>query len=477
MRGRITINETFIRHQIMLDDTEDADVLVHLLPSIHFIQAELGKGRGVLVHCQAGVSRSATIVAAYLMHSRDLDTSSALELIKTARPNIEPNQNFLQQLEIFHQAKYEISRKDKSTRMYYMERTTQELLNGDGSLVETDMFARYPDTPGGPRRRIRCKMCRQELASREHMLDHGQLGPPTPAVLSPASSRRPSTNQPVIHRPSVSQPRSRHGSSSEVRQRRASLLGLGGLGGALSMSAIDSENAIDDEDQDQGLRAPIMSFADMKRRMSGTKTPPSLPQISETPGSSEGLAAEAQGGEQDEQQSGEAKDDASRSLPRLKTRMSMEDARLLGRSLSDAVLTPVGDKPSHEPNTREAESGNDKPLVNPAELAARLYSNPKLAALKSPAGGTSPAGIPKNIVPISPPILDNPKCSGYFVEPMAWMEPFLESGEIAGKITCPNKKCGAKLGNYDWAGVKCGCKEWVVPGFCINRAKVDEIVV
>lgn len=76
MRGRITVNEvcvscsdhnpstygssncfqTFIRHQILIDDTEDADILSHLLPSIHFIQAELGKGRGVLVHCQAGVS-------------------------------------------------------------------------------------------------------------------------------------------------------------------------------------------------------------------------------------------------------------------------------------------------------------------------------------------------------------------------------------------------------------------------------------
>ena len=77
MRGKVTIHEvredphlsylfrtieknfekkTFIRHQIMLDDTEDADVLTHLLPSIHFIQAELDKGRGVLVHCMAGVS-------------------------------------------------------------------------------------------------------------------------------------------------------------------------------------------------------------------------------------------------------------------------------------------------------------------------------------------------------------------------------------------------------------------------------------
>lgn len=43
------------------------------------------------------------------------------------------------------------------------------------------------------------------------------------------------------------------------------------------------------------------------------------------------------------------------------------------------------------------------------------------------------------------------------------MEPFLEQGQLAGKIMCPNKKCNAKLGSYDWAGVCCSCKEWVVP--------------
>lgn len=80
---------------------------------------------------------------------------------------------------------------------------------------------------------------------------------------------------------------------------------------------------------------------------------------------------------------------------------------------------------------------------------------------------------------------------------MKWMEPFLEEGQLAGKIICPNKKCGTKLGNYDWAGVCCSCKEWVVPvsffvsqyisvmtfltsilvkGFCIHRSKVDEVV-
>lgn len=80
---------------------------------------------------------------------------------------------------------------------------------------------------------------------------------------------------------------------------------------------------------------------------------------------------------------------------------------------------------------------------------------------------------------------------------MDWMASFLESGELAGKIVCPNKRCGAKLGNFDWAGVRCGCNEWVVPvrrssvapcrrpslmqklrpqGFCVHRSKVDEIV-
>lgn len=39
----------------------------------------------------------------------------------------------------------------------------------------------------------------------------------------------------------------------------------------------------------------------------------------------------------------------------------------------------------------------------------------------------------------------------------------LANGELAGKIVCPNKKCGTKIGNYDWAGVCCGCKEWVTP--------------
>lgn len=48
----------------------------------------------VLVHCHAGVSRSAAIVIAYVMKKYGLNFESAFELVKTRRPRIRPNEKF-----------------------------------------------------------------------------------------------------------------------------------------------------------------------------------------------------------------------------------------------------------------------------------------------------------------------------------------------------------------------------------------------
>jgi len=126
-------------------------------------------------------------------------------------------------------------------------------------------------------------------------------------------------------------------------------------------------------------------------------------------------------------------------------------------------------------------------LTRPVNPTAQLFADPRLAALRPPpsdssAGSLSQAPLsttsPKPHSPVvGPSIIVNPQCSGYFVEPMKWMEPFLQDGHLSGKITCPNKRCGSKLGNYDWAGMRCGCNEWIVPAFCINRSKVDEVAI
>ncbi|KAA0193612.1 hypothetical protein HAZT_HAZT007549 [Hyalella azteca] len=55
-------------------------------------------GERVLVHCQAGISRSATIVIAYLMYANREPMISSYQTLKSLRTIISPNLNFMGQL-------------------------------------------------------------------------------------------------------------------------------------------------------------------------------------------------------------------------------------------------------------------------------------------------------------------------------------------------------------------------------------------
>ncbi|KAA0720172.1 Dual specificity protein phosphatase 10 [Triplophysa tibetana] len=63
-----------------------------------FIEEAHQCGRGVLVHCQAGVSRSATIVIAYLMKHTLMTMTDAYKYVRGRRPVVSPNLNFMGQL-------------------------------------------------------------------------------------------------------------------------------------------------------------------------------------------------------------------------------------------------------------------------------------------------------------------------------------------------------------------------------------------
>ncbi|THD22958.1 Dual specificity protein phosphatase Mpk3 [Fasciola hepatica] len=52
----------------------------------------------VLVHCAAGISRSPTVVIAYLMYSKRMQMRDAYEFVRSKRSSIAPNFNFLGQL-------------------------------------------------------------------------------------------------------------------------------------------------------------------------------------------------------------------------------------------------------------------------------------------------------------------------------------------------------------------------------------------
>lgn len=106
--------------KIDIDDNENAPISDHFDSCIEFIDSALMYGTGLLIHCYAGISRSSTVLIAWLIHRffdrnpalfRNQDTicSSAtfcrvedfILFVKSHRPIICPNPGFLSQLRIF----------------------------------------------------------------------------------------------------------------------------------------------------------------------------------------------------------------------------------------------------------------------------------------------------------------------------------------------------------------------------------------
>jgi len=75
-----------------------------------FIHKQLVQGRPVLVHCKAGVSRSASVLLAYLIEYCEYSLNDAFLLTIRLRPTITPNPGFMDQL-----IKYEKEMRGSST--------------------------------------------------------------------------------------------------------------------------------------------------------------------------------------------------------------------------------------------------------------------------------------------------------------------------------------------------------------------------
>ncbi|EFC36169.1 predicted protein [Naegleria gruberi] len=85
--------------KVELSDTLGEDLLPHIDACVKFIEEAIDSQGTILVHCKAGVSRSASMVIAYVMKKFKLSLDEATQMVKEKRSQICPNGAFVKQLE------------------------------------------------------------------------------------------------------------------------------------------------------------------------------------------------------------------------------------------------------------------------------------------------------------------------------------------------------------------------------------------
>lgn len=96
---RTVFDSSIEYYEFRVRDDDDVDML-KLFDNIAYI-IHKKHHNGILVHCEAGVSRSATAVIAYLIRYMQLSYQLAYKLVKSKRSKIEPSPHFTAQLKTY----------------------------------------------------------------------------------------------------------------------------------------------------------------------------------------------------------------------------------------------------------------------------------------------------------------------------------------------------------------------------------------
>jgi len=101
-------------HQLDLVDNPGANIAKYFIETIKFIDEALSMGHRVLVHCVGGVSRSSSVVIAYIMFKLALTFEKAFDLVKERHERTNPNPGFASQLKLFEVCVLEYHKQMKS---------------------------------------------------------------------------------------------------------------------------------------------------------------------------------------------------------------------------------------------------------------------------------------------------------------------------------------------------------------------------
>lgn len=147
---------------------------------------------GVLVHCFYGVSRSSSVVIAYLMKKYNLTYQKAFERAKSKRKLVYPNHGFAMQCKLFYKMNYTLDSQNKYYKVFRLKLASEKVKSAKilpsnfMDLIRPDpaLIQEFPEPFV-----YRCRKCKRIVASKSNLILH-KLPKEEVSCESPASRRK-----------------------------------------------------------------------------------------------------------------------------------------------------------------------------------------------------------------------------------------------------------------------------------------------
>ncbi|KRX40643.1 Dual specificity protein phosphatase 12 [Trichinella murrelli] len=150
---------------------------------IEFIESAIRSKENILVHCQEGISRSATVVAAYLMKKYNIDENEALFRIQAVRSIVCPNMGFMKQLNLFFKFGWQVDRNRPEYKLLALGKWRKLHEGGLTKSTISEIISPDPDefSPANstncPKTLYTCRKCRRCLYTQQSLLEHDKKKP------------------------------------------------------------------------------------------------------------------------------------------------------------------------------------------------------------------------------------------------------------------------------------------------------------
>ncbi|KAM3728058.1 Dual specificity protein phosphatase [Dirofilaria immitis] len=149
-----------------------------LTNAIMFIKTTIENNGRILVHCEAGISRSVFVVAAYLMQKFQWSSTKAVGYIQKIRPVALPNDGFMRQLQIFENCHF-VANIHVISQCPLYKKWLLNISSTDASSATFYADEKSPDSVDSMNVEYRCRKCRKILFNDKHIMKHKILTPGT----------------------------------------------------------------------------------------------------------------------------------------------------------------------------------------------------------------------------------------------------------------------------------------------------------